>query len=181
MRATSDGYSIGRSYWRAAISLAPGALFIALLIGLLLGFGPVQHTPLFDVGVALAIAFFALGEVIIVVGFVQRPVLLTTSAAGILYYPMRDAPFFVPWAQIATIGVYERLVGSSVMRSLTLTLRPAPGASGLDAPDRISLPAHQLPTSAARCLRLLAERHREQIALNYIVVFAEPQMSLARV
>lgn len=180
MRATRDGYAIGRTPWRVASALVPGVVLIILLVGLLLGFGQVRRTPLFDVGVGLAIAFCVLVEWIILAAFIRRPVLLVTSDAGVLWYPPRAEPWFVPWTQIATLGVHERLVAGNGMRSLVLTLRPALGADDPGAPDRISLPAQQLPASPARCVRLLAERHREQIALNNILVFAEPQMTLAR-
>lgn len=179
MRATRDGYSIGRAPWRWATALAPGALIIALLVGLLLGFGPAHPAGLFDVGLALAIAFFALGEYIIVAGFIRRPVLLATSDAGLVYYPVRSEPLAIPWSRVAAIYVRERWVAQRVMRSLVFALRPMPGDDP-DAPDHISLPAHQLPLSAGRCLRLLVERHREQIALNNIAVLEQPQVEMGQ-
>ncbi|HEU5345723.1 MAG TPA: hypothetical protein VFU60_15355 [Ktedonobacterales bacterium] len=182
MRATDQGYIIGRALWRWVAALAPGALIIALLVGLLLGFGPAHPAGLFDVGLALAIAFFALGEFIIITGFIRRPVLLATSDAGLLYYPVRSDPMAIPWARVAAIFVRERLVGQTMMRSLVFALRPLPGEDPNDpeALDHVSLPAHQLPLSAGRCLRLLAERHREQIALNNIAVFEQPQVEMGK-
>lgn len=180
MRETPDGYIIGRSFWRWITAPFPGALIIVVLVDLLLGFGPAHPGGLFDVGLALAIAFFALGEVIIIMGFIRRPVLLVTSDAGLLYYPVRSDPITIPWARIASLYVREHWIGQrTILRSLVFGLRPMP-ADDPDALDHISLPAQQLPLSADRCLRLLAERHREQLALNNIAVFDEPQVEMGK-
>jgi hypothetical protein len=137
----------------------------------------VKNPVLFFGSLGCVTAVLVILEAIILASFIRRPTLLATDMKGVTFYPVRAAPFSVPWSEVATMSVTEAWVARTRMRSLALMLRPSP-ASNPDEIDRINLPEHQLPRSALKCLRTLSDGHREQIALNNIVVFDEPQIRL---
>jgi len=175
MRRTSDGYIIGVSFKSAFIILSPGAFMLLVVIALLIEMRPRGNPAIFFGSLGVVLAVLLIFEGYLIASLIRRRYLLITGTTGVTYYPVGSEPFTVPWSEVGAMYVTEGWVGHTRMRKLTLGLRPSP-AGNPDEVDRIDLPESRLPSSAMKCLRKLAERHREQIALNAIAIYDEPQI-----